>query len=278
MGGMESIVEQLRGELRVRGYSPRTVVSYVRCFAEYLKFVGGDMKGDSGVAMKREDVMQFLLMKRDEGYASQTINLYLNAILFVYRRILKLGRGLDIRFAKRNKRLPVVLSREEIRSIIAGVVNVKHRLMITLAYGAGLRVSEVVSLRVRDLDFENVRLWVRGGKGGKDRVTIFPERIRDELRSLVSGRGGEAFVFMSERGGRLTSRTAQKVFERAMARVGLKKAATFHSLRHSFATHLLENGVDIRYIQELLGHENIRTTQRYTQVTSVGLSQIRSPL
>ncbi len=150
--------------------------------------------------------------------------------------------------------------------------------MITLAYGAGLRVSEVVSLRVRDLDFESLRLWVRGGKGGKDRATVFPERIRDELRSLVAGRGGETFVFMSERAGRLTSRTAQKIFERAMVRVGLKKAATFHSLRHSFATHLLENGVDIRYIQELLGHANIRTTQRYTQVTSVGLGFIRSPL
>lgn len=265
-------IEQLRSELRVRGYSPRTVVSYVRCVEEFLKYIGSDV----GKA-RRDEVMKFLLMKRDKGYASQTINLYLNAIQFLYRHILKLGRGLGIRYSKRNKRLPVVLSRDEIHRIIEGIRNHKHRLLVELAYGAGLRVSEVVALRIRDIELERLTLWVRGGKGGKDRMTIFPEKIVAGLRARAAGRDGSDFLFESERGGRLTSRTAQKIFEKAMLEAGISKGATFHSLRHSFATHLLENGVDIRYIQELLGHENIRTTQRYTQVAHSMISTIRSP-
>lgn len=265
-------MEQLRSELRVRGYSSRTVVSYVRCVEEFLKYVGGDIG-----KVRREEVMKFLLMKRDNGYASQTINLSLNAIQFLYRHILKLGTGLGIRYSKRNRRLPVVLSRDEICRIIEGIKNQKHRLLIELAYGAGLRVSEVVALRVRDVELGDLRLWVRSGKGGKDRMTIFSEKIVSGLRARVAGRDGGDFLFESERGGRLTTRTAQKIFESSLRRAGITKGATFHSLRHSFATHLLENGVDIRFIQELLGHENIRTTQRYTQIAHSMISSIRSP-
>ncbi len=265
-------IEQLRDDLRVRGYSSRTVVSYVRCVEEFLKYVGSDTG-----KVRREEVMKFLLMKRDNGYASQTINLSLNAIQFLYRHILKLGGGLGIRYSKRNRKLPVVLSRDEIRRIIEGIGNQKHRLLVELAYGAGLRVSEVVALRVRDVELGDLRLWVRSGKGGKDRMTIFSEKIVGGLRARVAERDGGDFLFESERGGRLTTRTAQKIFEAGMRRAGIMKNATFHSLRHSFATHLLENGVDIRYIQALLGHENIRTTQRYTQVASSMIATIRSP-
>ena len=150
--------------------------------------------------------------------------------------------------------------------------------MITLAYGAGLRISEVMDLRVRDMLLDELTLHIKEAKGKKDCITLIPEKLKEDLRSLIAGKEGGDYVFASERGGKLSERTAQKVFERALHAAHITKPATFHSLRHSFATHLLENGVDIRYVQELLGHANIRTTQLYTQVTNPSLKNIKSPL
>jgi len=191
---------------------------------------------------------------------------------------LKIPEKINLKFAKRSKKLPIVLSREEIRNIIDSIRNLKHKLIISLAYGAGLRISEVVNLKVKDVNLEELTIHLKNAKGKKDRITIFPEKIRSNLKSLIIGKKSDDYLFESERGGKLTERTAQKVFENALRRAGIKKDATFHSLRHSFATHLLENGVDIRYVQELLGDRNIRTTQVYTQVTNPKLKNIKSPL
>ena len=139
-------------------------------------------------------------------------------------------------------------------------------------------MSEVVSLRVGDLDFGDGFVNVREGKGGKDRMTLLPEKIARELYEFVGEKGAGEYVFESNRGGKLTSRSAQKVFERALARAGVIKDASFHSLRHSFATHLLEDGVNLRYVQELLGHRDVKTTQLYTRVTKRGLRRVKSPL
>ena len=147
-----------------------------------------------------------------------------------------------------------------------------------MAYGAGLRISEVVNLKVKDVNLEELTIYLKNAKGKKDRITIFPEKIKTYLQNLIAGKNPNDYLFESERGGKLTERTAPKVFENAQRQSGIKKEATFHSLRHSFATHLLENGVDVRYVQELLGHQNIRTTQIYTQVTNPKLKNIKSPL
>jgi len=147
-----------------------------------------------------------------------------------------------------------------------------------LSYGAGLRISEVVNLKVKDINLEELTIHLKNAKGKKDRITIFPEKIKNDLQNLITSKNLNDYLFESERGGKLTERTAQKIFEKALQQSGIKKEATFHSLRHSFATHLLENGVDVRYVQELLGHQNIRTTQRYTQVTNPKLKNIKSPL
>jgi site-specific recombinase XerD len=156
--------------------------------------------------------------------------------------------------------------------------NTKHRLMLALAYGAGMRVSEVVALRVSDIDLHELTIHIKQAKGQKDRISVIPESWVDSLRTWAGAKAGHEFVFASDRGGILTTRTAQKIFEHALAKAGIQKSATFHSLRHSFATHLIENGVDIRYVQVLLGHNNIRTTQRYTHVTNPMLKNIQSPL
>lgn len=269
----QKYLEQTRQELRLRNYSFKTIKAYLGCLKEYF-----DFKKLSLEKIDEENIKQFLLNKQNKNYSSQTINLYLNAIKFFYREVLKIPKKINLKFAKRSKKLPIVLSREEIKNIIDAIRNPKHKLIISLAYGAGLRISEVVSLKAKDVNLEELTIHLKNAKGKKDRITIFPEKIRSNLKSLITGKKSDDYLFESERGGKLTERTAQKVFENALRGTGIKKDATFHSLRHSFATHLLENGVDVRYVQELLGHQNIRTTQIYTQVTNPKLKNIKSPL
>ncbi len=270
---MEYWLQKLENELKLRGMSPKTIKAYRSCVGFYLRFLQTDF-----AVLDTEKVKAFLLQRQSLGAAPQTVNLYLNAIKFFYRWVVKSPQKIELRFAKRTVKLPVVLSREEILRVLAVVRNRKHRLLVSLAYGAGLRVSEVIAIRVRDVDFERKLLCVRQGKGGKDRATLLPDKLVGDLKAFCSVRSPNDYVFESERGGKLSSRTAQLVFEHALKRADIVKPATFHSLRHSFATHLLENGTDIRLIQSLLGHANIRTTQRYTQVSSHAIGRIVSPL
>lgn len=223
-------------------------------------------------------IKEFILIKQEKGYSPQTINLCLNAIKFFYREILKKPQHIDFKLAKKNKRLPVVLSREEINLMISNTDNEKHKLILALSYGAGLRVSEAVNLRIKDVFLNELTLKVDQGKGRKDRLTIVPEKIKSKLAALISDRSGNDYLFESERGGKLTERTLQAIFAKVLEKSSIKKEATFHSLRHSFATHLLENSTDVRYVQELLGHQNIRTTQIYTHVTNPSIRNIKSPL
>lgn len=269
---MNNYTEQLDRELRLRNYSRKTRESYCRCVNEYITVIGNPLP------YQKKRVEDFLLSKQEKGLSPQTINLSLNAIKHFYREILGVRSRIDIKFAKRSKKLPIVLSRQEIQILLATITNAKHKLMIAIAYGAGLRVSEIINLHVADVLVDELTLHIKEAKGKKDRITLIPEKMKSDLQSLLAGKQGDDIVFASERGGKLSERTAQKVFEHALRKAGIQKQATFHSLRHSFATHLLENGVDVRYVQELLGHQNIRTTQLYTQVTNPMLKNIKSPL
>lgn len=270
---LEELLAKIKSELRLRNFSPRTVESYLCCLKDYCEYVKNVGREPDLTLIKK-----YLLEKQDKGQSPQTINLHLNAIKYLYREIMRSETPISIKFAKRSLKIPVVLSRKEIESVIEGIKNEKHRLMIALAYGAGLRVSEVINLRVKDVDIDELTIHLKEAKGKKDRITIFPERLKDSLNKILVLKKANELVFESERGGKLTERTAQKVFENALSKAGIKKEATFHSLRHSFATHLLENGVDVRYVQELLGHANIRTTQIYTKVMNPSLKRIKSPL
>lgn len=270
---MDVYLKKLEDELRLRKYSLKTVKSYVGCVAEYLR-----AKQNNLDSVDVDFTKQYLLSKIDKGMSSQTINQSLQAINFFCWNVLKFHGKIDIKFAKTPSKLPIVLSRNEIGNIINNIPNQKHKLMISLAYGAGLRVSEAVNLQVKDVNLTELTLHLKGAKGNKDRITILPEKLVENINKLILNKDLNDFVFASERGGKLTERTAQKVFENALQKSGIQKDATFHSLRHSFATHLLENGVDVRYVQELLGHANIRTTQLYTKVTNPSLKNIKSPL
>ena len=267
----ENYLKTMEEELLLRGYSCRTVKAYTLCLKEYLGFSAGKVAG-------MDVVREFLLFKKSQGRAASTINLYLNALKFFYRHVLRVGFDLKMKTPKKPKRLPRVLSHQEICEIIDSVKNPKHKLLISLAYGSGLRVSEVVNLRVEDLDLNRKLINVRHAKGDKDRVTVLPDKIFHELARFCFGRESGSYLFESERGGKLSSRTVQKIFSKLLLENRISGGASFHSLRHSFATHLLEAGTDIRYVQELLGHRDIKTTQVYTQVTHNAIRRIASPL
>lgn len=255
-------IEALQRYMRVTGYSPKTIKAYSRCLVE----------------IGEQNLLLFLDKLAKEGKSGYTLNQYHAAYKLYITKVLNKPWNTRFPYAKRHKKLPVVLTREEIEKIMRAVSNPKHRLMIGVAYGAGLRVSEVVNLKVADLDIASLCLMVRGGKGKKDRITILPESLVNDMRNLVAGKSKEDYVFASNRGGKLTAHTPQLTFKRSLDKARIKKNATFHSLRHSFATHLLENGVDVRYVQELLGHASVSTTQLYTKVTNPQLKNIRSPL
>jgi len=279
----DSFLAKTSTELIIRGYSNRTIKSYELCLKEYFKFFQNKIPAwyaYFGVDKNLDEdlIRDFLMEKKRQNCSPMTLHVYLSAINFFYLRMTEFPFKLKVKFAKRNHKLPVVLLHEEIVALIRTLQNFKHRLIIGLAYGAGLRVSEVSKLKIYDLDFSKKLISIRQSKGNRDRISILPETLIEDLQNLISDRDPKEYLFTSNRGGRLTTRTLQKIFHTSMIRARVYKNATFHSLRHSFATHLLENGVNLRIIQELLGHQNIRTTQIYTQVSPSLMTSIKSPL
>lgn len=267
-------LDRLQEFMRLGGYSRRTIKAYSDCISILEREFSKEVKD-----IDKDEFRSFLDKLLAKGYSGQTINQYHCAYKLIKKEVFgERGVKIDFPFSKKAKRLPVVLSREEIARIIEVTRNYKHRAMIALAYGAGLRVSEVIDLKVADVDLIELVVYIREGKGKKDRISVFPKSQRLEIKELMGGKSGNDYLFSSERGGKLSIRTAQLVFKKSLRLAKIDKKASFHSLRHSFATHLLENGVDIRYIQELLGHANIRTTQVYTKVTNPNLKNIKSPL
>lgn len=268
----EKLLSDAKIKLKIRNYSPKTVKSYQICLKHFFIYA------HSNPALTGENLLQsFLLYKTNGGAGASTINVYINAVKFLYVHILKKPFPC-IKHAKKPQKLPIVLTREEILHIINALANKKHKLIIALAYGAGLRVSEVLNLKIQDIDFQSNIIHLKCCKGQKDRLTVFPFKLADQLKAITYSRLNSDYVFISARGKKYTATTLQKIFKKGLLKTNLGKNATFHSLRHSFATHLLQNGTDIRYIQALLGHANIRTTQRYTQVSVSHIKNIQSPL
>ena len=270
---MNKILEKTDRLLQLRNYSPKTRKAYLLYIKNYITF-----SKKFGIKEKQKAIEDFLLDKHRRKQSPQTINLALNSVKFLYKEVLKDPQKIDLKFAKRSKKLPIVLARAEIEQIIEVTANPKYRLMISLGYACGMRVSEVIKLKISDLDIDELVVHIKGAKGKKDRISVLPEKLQDDLRNIIAGKNINDFVFISNRGGNLTTTSLQKMFRKSLAKAKISKPATFHSLRHSFATHLLENGTDVRYVQELLGHSNIRTTQIYTQVTNPKLKNIKSPL
>jgi len=268
-------IYNLERELKIRGFSPKTVKAYLYYNKDLLE---RNEKSPKNVNI--DDIKEYLLYLKNRNLSNATINVAINAFKFYYIQILrrKFFVNKELFRTKKAQKLPTVLTKKEVKNILSQIQDVKYKLMLGLMYSSGLRISEVVNVKVEDFDFENKLLRVQQGKGGKDRNTILSEKIIGVLQKYIKSKEAGNYVFESRRGGKLAKRSVQKAFSNALKKSKIKKVASCHSLRHSFATHLLEDGTDIRYIQELLGHKNLETTQIYTKVANNNLKNIKSPL
>ncbi len=273
MKKINKMLKEMEFALVIRNYSPRTRKTYMYNIEKYLEFDGEAIRRYS-----QQMVQQFLFEKAKEGVGPVSRNLYLCAIKFFYFNVMKRRKEIKVPYAKRPKSTPKTLSKPMVLLIADSTNNKKHKLIILLAYGAGLRLSELIDLKVRDVRFYDHTIYIKNGKGFKSRFTILPDKLWDRLKFYLKDKKPYQYVFESNRGGKLHPRTVQKVFKNALKKAEVDIPATFHSLRHSFATHLIECGTNLRYVQELLGHASVRTTQIYTHVRQKAIKSIKSPL
>ncbi|MHA6247702.1 tyrosine-type recombinase/integrase [Pontibacter sp. CAU 1760] len=219
-------------------------------------------------------------MVQSQKYSHSTVSQSINAVKFYYQRVLGRHsvRPEDVERPEKPSRLPQVLSKQEVLRILTATVNLKHRCMLQLLYAGGLRISEVINLRITDVRSERNLLFIRGGKGKKDRTTLLSQKLLENLRAYYKQYKPKVWLFEGQTGGQYTVESNRSVFRASKEKAGVQTKATPHTLRHSFATHLLEQGTDLRYIQTLLGHRSSRTTEIYTHVTSYAIDKITSPL
>lgn len=266
------MLKRLETELKLRGFSGETIRAYMVHNSRFLTFTNKDPS-----LVDESDIRAYMAyLIADKKLAPSSVNLVRCALKFFYDGVL--GKKIvTLKAPKNKKKLPVVLSREEVSRLINSTGNPKSRLLLMLFYSSGLRLSEAVNLKIVDLELSEKIGWVRTGKGGKDRVFIISDRFAKKAAKYILKNKIEGYLF-SGRSGPMGARNVQKIVKRAALAAGINKKVSPHTLRHCFATHLLESGVGIRQIQELLGHANLQTTQIYTKVSTEELKKIKSPL
>ena len=269
------LTDMITKEGRRRNYSAKTIESYqayVKRFFEYCK------KEPKRVTKK--DIREFLDKLIERGQSGNTINVNLNAFRFVFEDLLRRRIRLNIRYSKKPLQLPVFLEKEEVKAFLDSVENEKHRLMVELMYSAGLRVSELCNLRVKHLEIDKGYGFVRKGKGKKDRVFIIAEYVKQKIKSLIESEqlNAEDWLFMSNRKRQYDVRTIEEIVKKARKKAGIVKNIHPHTLRHSFATHLIENGYSLTEVQSLLGHKSPETSMIYIHLATPRMLNVKSPL
>jgi integrase/recombinase XerD len=267
----QQAIKKIEIEVRLRGFSKLTAKMYILYNLQFFnKYKIEPQK------VTEDDIKLYLSDKLQQGLSTKSIALIKSALLFLHNELL--GKKIEIKTPKITRNTPQVLSKEEIKRLFSVVKNPKHKLMFQLYYGSGLRLSEALVLKVKNIEFEEKVIWIRNGKGGKDRMTIMSKVMSEKLKEFTKYKTKDDFVFVNPQGDPMSGRSIQKVIEKAKVESNMTKDVHIHTLRHSFATHLLEAGVDIRYIQVLLGHSSLETTQIYTNVSNNELKKIHSPL
>ncbi len=272
----EDAVTALEQCLMLKRYSWRTVKAYKNCFRQFIRHYD-EIKPSLLTRKQIDDYVAGLIREKQISESHQ--NQILSAIKMFYAEVVgQEEKVMNLIRPKRAQKLPHVLTESEVTRLLQATQNLKHRCILMLIYSAGLRLGEALNLRVADLQPENHRIFIRDGKGKKDRCSILSEKVFAKLSEYFDLYQPVEWVFEGDQGGQYSARSVQKIFTRAKEQSKINPYATVHTLRHSFATHLLEKGVDLRYIQDLLGHESSKTTEIYTHITRKGMDKIRSPL
>lgn len=271
----EQELKEVRQELIINGYSNKTLKMYLMYIKEMLNYLK-----KKPAEITERDIIGFLAEKKEKGCSNSTLGLIHAALKYFFKDYMKKGSIIEnIKSPKRAKSLPKTLTKDEIKMLFKSTKFGRNRLMLQFMYGSGSRVSEVVKLKVDDINMKERTATIRGGKGNKDRVIIISKNwLKDLKKYLKKKKIKSEFVFSKKNGKNLSTDTVQRIVRKSSKKAGITKHITPHCLRHSHATHLLEAGTNIRYIQALLGHSNLNTTQIYTNVANEKLKKIESPL
>jgi len=272
----QNAIDKMNTKLQLRRYSSSTQKVYIGMFRNFLGYTYPTPLHHIG----QEKILAYqkhlvIARKVSASYQNQSIN----AIKFYAEKVLGLERTVyELDRPMKRQSLPKVLAQNDVLQILNMVNNIKHKAILSTIYGCGLRISECTSLKIGDIDSLNQRVWVRNAKGRKDRITLLPERLLDLLRNYYKVYRPKVWLFEGPDGNQYSVSSIRKVFNKGKQAARITKPATVHTLRHSFATHLLENGTNLRYIQKLLGHSSSKTTEIYTHVCQTDLTKIISPL
>lgn len=271
-----SAIAQLVEQLKLKAYSENTIRTYQNEFAQFLVA----LKDKAAEDCDTQTVRTYLLYCHEKLKLSEnTLHSRLNALKFYFEQVL--GREkffVNIPRPKKHLTLPKTIHQRDIKKIFDVTTNLKHNTMLKLCYGMGLRVSEITNLKITDIDSENMQVFIERAKGKKDRYVNLPQSILEQLREYYQEYRPKTYLFEGQNGGQYSVRSVQQVFKTALQKAKINKNIGIHGLRHSYATHLLEQGTDIRIIQELLGHKDLKTTLIYTEVTNSNIRKITSPL
>jgi len=262
--------------LQLKGYSPSTIKTYRSELLQLLII----LKKTSIETLTEDRIRSYILYCINHLKLSEnSLHSRINAIKFYFEKVLKKDKFfIDIPRPKKQLILPKTIHKTQLKKMFDLTPNIKHNTILKLSYGMGLRVSEIVNLKIKDIDSKNMQVFIERAKGKKDRYVNLPESVLMQLRNYFTEYKPIEYLFEGQYGGKYSARSAQQVFKNALKKAKINKDVGIHSLRHSFATHLLENGTDIRFIQELLGHKDIKTTLIYTQVSDNSIRKIKSPL
>ncbi|MBU1111568.1 MAG: tyrosine-type recombinase/integrase [archaeon] len=273
-----NVIESVRREALRRGMSPRTIKSYLHCLNKFFRFY--HYKDHRRIT--KVDIQNFLDDMIDRNKASSTVNLYLMSLKFLYEQILRKRLTVNIKTSKTPSRLPEYLTQDETKRLFEVIDNKKHLLIVKFLYGAGMRVSELVNLKVKDFEFEQNYGWVRQGKGAKDRPFVIAQSLKDELFDWIEKNSLEPHNYLfAGRCGRNVHYTQQSIriiIKQARAKAKIGKNVHPHTLRHSFATHFIENGQTVNKLQAILGHNSINTTMKYVHMAAPNIINAQSPL
>jgi integrase/recombinase XerD len=266
------MLKKLETELRIRGFSDHTIKSYLLQNKLFLDFIK-----KQPYEIQEDDIKQYFAYMQKNNISNKTLALKKAALSFFYKEILNKDI-LRFKTPKAERKIPEILTKEEVKSLINSTKNLKSKLIIKFLYSTGLRVSELTNMRLKDLSIDKKEGWVRKGKGSKDRFFKISDFLINDLERYISTLSEKSEFLFPGKNKTLTPRNIQKIIARATKKAKLSKNVSPHKLRHSFATHLLDQGVDIRIIQELLGHADLSTTQIYTHVSKEQLKKVESPL